>query len=64
MGTGSADVPKTKEARRYLSAVNLLSLKAAMNEGDNLNARRLRLPCELRLTSCTIATVRSFISFW
>jgi hypothetical protein len=50
--------------RAYFSVVNLLSLYAVIKAGDNLNARRLRAPCELRLTSWISATVFSFSSFW
>lgn len=37
--------------RSHLSVVNLLSLLAFMKAGERRKARRLRLPCELRLTS-------------
>lgn len=47
----------------YLSVVNLPSLYAAMKLAESLKARRLREPWELRLTSCTRATVLS-LSFW
>ena len=40
-----------KMIRAYLSVVNLPSLYAATNEGDNLYARRFKVPCELLLTS-------------
>lgn len=46
-----------------LSVVNLLSLKAVMNSADNRNARRLKAPWELLLTSWTSATVLS-LSRW
>ena len=48
----------------YLSVVNLFSLKAAMNWGDNRNALKERTPCEVLLTSWTRATVFSLMSFW
>src|SRR5436305_14902226 len=47
----------------HFSVVNLFSLYADMNCGDSLNALRLNEPWELRLTSCTRATVLSFRSF-
>lgn len=56
--------PNRQWRQCYLSAVNLFSLKAVMKEGDNRKARKLRLPCELRLTSCTKAIVLSLSSFW
>ncbi len=51
------------ERQAHFSVVNLPSLYAVMKFGDSLNARKLNAPCELRLTSCTSATVLSLTSF-
>jgi hypothetical protein len=55
--------PLALSCATYVSVVNLPSLNAAMKVDVSRKARRHKVPCELRLTSWTSATVRS-LSFW